>query len=80
MSDLFLGIFKLIFQEEILLEQEDVPIGCGEHQSLVTGNLHDIQFYHFLRFSKNLAQVGRDMRGLNEHVHYSSDNHNKPGT
>ena len=35
-KDLFIGIFRLIFQEEILLEQEDVPIGCGE-QSLVTG-------------------------------------------
>ena len=52
MNDLFFGIFKLIFQEEILLEQEDVSIGCGEHQSLVTGNLQVINFAVSLGFPK----------------------------
>ena len=46
----FLAIFRLKYQEDILLEQEDVPIGCGEHQSLVTGNLQDINFTISLGF------------------------------
>ena len=67
----FLGIFRLIFQEEILLEQEDAPIGCEEHQSLVTGNLPDINFTISLGFPKNLSQVGRDSISTNKVVNYS---------
>ena len=57
-----LSIFRLIFQEETLLEQEDVPIGCGEHQSLVTGILQDINFTISLGFPKTwLRLVGLGM-------------------
>ena len=59
LNELFLGIFRLIFREEILLEQEAVPIGCGEHQPGYR-NSTGHQFYHFVRFSKNLAQVSRE--------------------
>ena len=53
----FLGIFRLIFQEEILLEQEDVPIRCGEHQSLVAGSVQDIIFAISLGFPKTWLRV-----------------------
>ena len=39
------------------MEQEDVPIGCGEHQSLVTGNLQDINFTFSLGFPKTLLRL-----------------------
>ena len=57
LKDLFLGIFRLIFQEEILLEQDDVPIGWKEHQSLVTGNLQDINFTISLGFPKTWLRL-----------------------
>ena len=57
LDDLFLGIFRLIFQEEILLEQEAVPIGCGEHQSLVTGIPQDINFTISLGFPKTWLRL-----------------------
>ena len=57
LNDSFLGIFRLKYQEDILLEQEDVPIGCGEHQSLVTGNLQDINFTISLGFPKTWLRL-----------------------
>ena len=54
---MFLGIFRQIFKEDILLEQEDVPIVCGEHQSLVTGNLQDINFTISSGFPKTLLRL-----------------------
>ena len=53
------AIFRLKYQEEILLEKEDVPIGRGEHQSLAFRILTGHQFCHLLRIPKNLAQDGR---------------------
>ena len=37
------------------MEQEDVPIGYGEHQSLVTRYLQDIKFIISLGFRKKLG-------------------------
>ena len=51
-------LFRLKNQKEISSETKDVPIRCGETPEPVKkirGNI----FFHFLRMSKNLAQVGR---------------------
>ena len=58
LNDLFLGIFRLKYQEEILLEQDDVHIGCGETPEPGYSKPTEHQFCPFLRFSKNLATVG----------------------
>ena len=63
LDDLFLGIFRLKYPQEILLEQEDAPIGRGEHQSLVFWKTTGHLFCHFLRISQILAQVGRESPG-----------------
>ena len=39
------------------MEQEDISIRCGEHQSLVTGNLQDINFTISLGFPKTLLRL-----------------------
>ena len=47
------------------MEQEDVPIGCGEHQSLVTRNQQDINFTISLGFPKTwLRLVGLSLGSL----------------